>query len=199
MSSRAVSVGYPPDVWIAGHRSRKAMASPAPGARGGDIRPGQVPRTPGQWRHTRRISTGAFALETELIRRVGFERVCRPASKGRVIARVPEKAVARSSHPAPRSRRERLRLPSSTRSSAGMRRTSGVLRACARERQPSTQSPARMRGKQPEAPGSAMSRELAVRGYNPIDTDGGWCEPLPGGRHRWREGAIGEPSEPPCP
>ena len=28
------------------------------------------------------------------------------------------------------------------------------------------------------------------RGFNAIDTDDGWCEPLPDGRQRWREDAI---------
>ncbi len=39
----------------------------------------------------------AFALETGLTRRFGFEWAYRPASKGRVIAGVPEKAIARFS------------------------------------------------------------------------------------------------------
>ena len=39
---------------------------------------------------------------------------------------------------------------------------------------------------------SAVVRALAVRGYKAVDTDDGWCEPLPGGRQRWREDAIEE-------
>ena len=31
---------------------------------------------------------------------------------------------------------------------------------------------------------------LAALGYKAIDTDDGWCEPLPDGRQRWREDAI---------
>lgn len=38
---------------------------------------------------------------------------------------------------------------------------------------------------------SSVINELAARGYKAIDTDDGWCEPLPGGRQRWREAAIG--------
>jgi adenylate kinase family enzyme len=37
---------------------------------------------------------------------------------------------------------------------------------------------------------SSVIRELAARGYKAIDTDDGWCEPLPDGRQRWREAAI---------
>jgi hypothetical protein len=33
---------------------------------------------------------------------------------------------------------------------------------------------------------------LAVRGFKAADTHDGWCEPLPGGRQRWREDAIGQ-------
>ena len=36
-----------------------------------------------------------------------------------------------------------------------------------------------------------MVRELAARGYKAVDTDDGWSEPLPDGRQRWREDAIG--------
>lgn len=39
---------------------------------------------------------------------------------------------------------------------------------------------------------SSVVRALAARGYKAIDTDDGWCEPLPGGRQRWREDAISE-------
>jgi hypothetical protein len=28
--------------------------------------------------------------------------------------------------------------------------------------------------------------------HKAVDTDDGWCEPLPGGRQRWREDAIGQ-------
>jgi hypothetical protein len=34
-------------------------------------------------------------------------------------------------------------------------------------------------------------RELAGLGYKAVDTDDGWCEPLPDGRQRRREDAIG--------
>ena len=37
---------------------------------------------------------------------------------------------------------------------------------------------------------SSIVRALAARGYKAIDTDDGWCEPLPDGRQRWREDAI---------
>jgi dephospho-CoA kinase len=37
---------------------------------------------------------------------------------------------------------------------------------------------------------SSVVRELAARGYKAVDTDDGWCEPLPDGRQRWREDAI---------
>jgi dephospho-CoA kinase len=39
---------------------------------------------------------------------------------------------------------------------------------------------------------SSVVRALAARGYKAIDTDDGWCEPLPGGQQRWREDAIAE-------
>ena len=38
---------------------------------------------------------------------------------------------------------------------------------------------------------SSVVRELAARGYKAVDTDDGWSEPLPDGRQRWREDAIG--------
>jgi dephospho-CoA kinase len=37
---------------------------------------------------------------------------------------------------------------------------------------------------------SAVIEGLATRGYKAVDTDDGWCEPLPDGRQRWREDAI---------
>jgi dephospho-CoA kinase len=37
---------------------------------------------------------------------------------------------------------------------------------------------------------SSVIETLAARGYKAIDTDDGWCEPLPDGRQRWREDAI---------
>jgi dephospho-CoA kinase len=37
---------------------------------------------------------------------------------------------------------------------------------------------------------SSVVRELAARGYKAVDTDDGWCEPLPDGRQRWREDAL---------
>src|SRR3954447_20509137 len=39
---------------------------------------------------------------------------------------------------------------------------------------------------------SSVVRELVARGYRAVDTDDGWCEPLPDGRQRWREDAIAE-------
>jgi dephospho-CoA kinase len=39
---------------------------------------------------------------------------------------------------------------------------------------------------------SSVIEALAARGYKAIDTDDGWCEPLPDGRQRWREDAIEE-------
>lgn len=37
---------------------------------------------------------------------------------------------------------------------------------------------------------SSVIAALAARGYKAVDTDDGWCEPLPDGRQRWREDAI---------
>jgi shikimate kinase len=37
---------------------------------------------------------------------------------------------------------------------------------------------------------SSVVRELAARGYKAVDTDDGWCEPLPDGRQIWREDAV---------
>jgi dephospho-CoA kinase len=39
---------------------------------------------------------------------------------------------------------------------------------------------------------SSVVRELVARGYKAVDTDDGWCEPLPDGRQRWREDAVAE-------
>src|SRR5512142_2886401 len=38
---------------------------------------------------------------------------------------------------------------------------------------------------------SSVIRALSARGFAAVDTDDGWCEPLPDGRQRWREDAIG--------
>jgi shikimate kinase len=37
---------------------------------------------------------------------------------------------------------------------------------------------------------SSVVRALAARGYKAVDTDDGWCEPLPDGRQQWRADAI---------
>jgi dephospho-CoA kinase len=37
---------------------------------------------------------------------------------------------------------------------------------------------------------SSVIRALAASGYKAVDTDDGWCEPLPDGRQQWREDAI---------
>ena len=37
---------------------------------------------------------------------------------------------------------------------------------------------------------SSVIRALAARGYKAVDTDDGWCEPMPDGRQRWQEDAI---------
>jgi dephospho-CoA kinase len=37
---------------------------------------------------------------------------------------------------------------------------------------------------------SSVIRELVARGYKAVDTDDGWCEPLPDCRQQWREDAI---------
>jgi dephospho-CoA kinase len=37
---------------------------------------------------------------------------------------------------------------------------------------------------------STVVAELAARGYKAVDTDDGWCEPLPDGRQQWREDAV---------
>ena len=39
---------------------------------------------------------------------------------------------------------------------------------------------------------SSVIQALAARGFKAVDTDDGWCEPLPCGRERWREDAIGQ-------
>lgn len=39
---------------------------------------------------------------------------------------------------------------------------------------------------------SSVIHALAVRGFKAVDTDDGWCEPLPDGHQRWREDAIGQ-------
>jgi hypothetical protein len=39
---------------------------------------------------------------------------------------------------------------------------------------------------------SSVISELAALGFKAVDTDDGWCEPLPDGRQRWREDAIAE-------
>src|SRR6202050_4096029 len=39
---------------------------------------------------------------------------------------------------------------------------------------------------------SSVIQALSARGFKAVDTDDGWCEPLPDGRQRWREGAIGQ-------
>jgi dephospho-CoA kinase len=38
---------------------------------------------------------------------------------------------------------------------------------------------------------SSVIEALVARGYRAVDTDDGWCEPLPDGRQQWREDAIG--------
>ena len=37
---------------------------------------------------------------------------------------------------------------------------------------------------------SSVVRELVARGYKAVDTDDGWCEPLPDGRQQWRVDAV---------
>lgn len=37
---------------------------------------------------------------------------------------------------------------------------------------------------------SSVVRALVARGYKAVDTDDGWCEPLPDGRQQWREHAV---------
>lgn len=37
---------------------------------------------------------------------------------------------------------------------------------------------------------STVVRELVARGHTAVDTDDGWCEPLPDGRQQWREAAV---------
>jgi dephospho-CoA kinase len=39
---------------------------------------------------------------------------------------------------------------------------------------------------------SSVIQALAARGYKAVDTDDGWCEPLPDGRQQWREDAIAQ-------
>jgi hypothetical protein len=38
---------------------------------------------------------------------------------------------------------------------------------------------------------SSVIGALSAGGFKAVDTDDGWCEPLPDGRQRWREDAIG--------
>ena len=37
---------------------------------------------------------------------------------------------------------------------------------------------------------TTVVRALTARGYKAVDTDDGWCEPLPDGRQQWRADAI---------
>jgi shikimate kinase len=37
---------------------------------------------------------------------------------------------------------------------------------------------------------SSVISELVALGFKAVDTDDGWCEPLPDGRQRWREDVI---------
>lgn len=37
---------------------------------------------------------------------------------------------------------------------------------------------------------SSVIAKLVALGYKAVDTDDGWCEPLPEGRQQWREEAI---------
>jgi dephospho-CoA kinase len=37
---------------------------------------------------------------------------------------------------------------------------------------------------------SSVVQALVASGYKAVDTDDGWCEPLPDGRQQWREEAI---------
>lgn len=39
---------------------------------------------------------------------------------------------------------------------------------------------------------SSVIDALSAGGFKAVDTDDGWCEPLPDGRQRWREHAIGQ-------
>ena len=39
---------------------------------------------------------------------------------------------------------------------------------------------------------SSVIHALSAHGFKAVDTDDGWCEPLPEGRQRWREDAIGQ-------
>ncbi len=39
---------------------------------------------------------------------------------------------------------------------------------------------------------SSVIHELAARGHKAVDTDDGWCEPLPDRRQRWRDDAVGQ-------
>ena len=39
---------------------------------------------------------------------------------------------------------------------------------------------------------SSVIGALSARGFKAVDTDDGWCEPLPDGRQRWREDAISQ-------
>jgi dephospho-CoA kinase len=39
---------------------------------------------------------------------------------------------------------------------------------------------------------SRVIQALPARGFKAVDTDDGWYEPLPDGRQRWREDAIGQ-------
>lgn len=39
---------------------------------------------------------------------------------------------------------------------------------------------------------TSVIEALAALGYKAVDTDDGWCEPMPDGRQRWREDAVAE-------
>lgn len=39
---------------------------------------------------------------------------------------------------------------------------------------------------------SSVIRALSARGFKAVDTDDGWCEPVPDGRQRWQEDAISQ-------
>jgi hypothetical protein len=39
---------------------------------------------------------------------------------------------------------------------------------------------------------SSVIGALSALGFKAVDTDDGWCEPLPDGRQRWREDAISQ-------
>ena len=74
---------------------------------------------------------------------------------------------------------------------ARRRRSGGPGPGCAAGSSPCAEAPATVKRVlltgMSGAGKSSVVRELVARGYKAVDTDDGWCEPLPDGRQQWRE------------